>query len=259
MKKFFAGLTAVALAFGLCPFVGCDKEEVLDKMKGYGISDSISDLEISVESASVSIIQDEEFYVESNVKDLTVEDEGGCLRIVEEPNGKGSEESEIRIYIPDVTFSSVHADMGAGKFIVSCLRTYNLTMTLGAGESQFAELYVEDNTEIVGGVGKMTVLSGSLANLDWTMGVSTCSFTGKLVGISTIECGVGGCTLNLAGGKSEYTVELAVGLGGATVDGQKVSNGTMVGSGENFVDIVGGVGKVAVNFVAINDKVEDEL
>jgi hypothetical protein len=258
MKKFLASLTAVVSVFGACAFVGCDKEETLDKMKGYTLTDSIFDMEISVKSASVTIIQDYEFYVESNVKNLTVEDDDGCLRIVEDADGKGGAKGEIRIYIPEVALGSVHIDMGAGNLVASYLYAYNLALTLGAGNATFAKLVVEDNTEIVGGTGKVVVSDGSIANLDYTLGVGSCAFAGEILGDSTIKCGVGALTLNLFGNERDYSLEIATGLGGATVNGQKVSDGALVGTGKNFVDIVGGVGAVVVNFVERNGAETDE-
>lgn len=251
MKRLFT--TLLVGAFLLCG-VGCNKE-VADDMKTYILSDSIFDMQIEIKGATVELRKGEEFYVESNLKNLTVDDEDGCLTVIENGEGDTSGKGKVYIYTPDITFASVHAVTGAGNVRVAYLSAQNLFWTLGAGEIKINELYVEDNAEIIGGLGKLTVLDGVVNNLDMSLGVCECNFTAELTGNNTISCGVGNLQLNLAGLFEDYCVELQAGLGGATVDGKKVQDGTVVGSGDNFVDISGGVGGVAVCFIGDNETI----
>ncbi len=260
MKKWIAGaLVATTVVCGGL-FAGCNDDTVLENMKTYIVTDSIFDLEIEIKAATVEICKGEEFYVESNLKYLTVEDDGGCLSVVEggdEADRSGN--GKVYIYIPDVTLGSVHAETGVGKVLVSYLSAQNLYWELGAGETKMTELYIEDNTEIVGGAGSLSISGGVIHNLDMTVGVGKCSFTGELTGDSILSCGVGQLTLNLRGLKEDYCLEITTGLGGATVDGKSVTDGTVIGSGDNFIDVSGGVGGVSVNFIGESEKVEDDV
>lgn len=260
MKKWIAGaLVATTIVCGGL-LAGCNDDNVVDEMKTYIVTDSIFDLEIEIKAATVEIRKSEEFYVESNLKYLTVEDDGGCLSVIEggdEANRSGN--GKVYIYIPDVTLSSVHAETGAGKVLVSYLSAQNLYWQLGAGETKITELYIEDNAEIVGGAGALSVLDGAVHNLDMTVGVGECSFTGEITGDNTVSCGVGQLTLNLRGWKEDYCLEIATGLGGAKVNGKTVANGAVVGSGENFIDVSGGLGGVSVNFIGVSEKVEEDV
>lgn len=250
MKRLFTAFLAGALV--LCA-VGCDKDTSED-MKTYILSDSIFEMQIEIKSATVELRKGEEFYVESNLANLTVEDEDGCLTVIEKGEGDNFGK-KVYIYTPDITFASVHAQTYSGKVSVEYLSAQNFFWTVGAGETKITELYVEDNAEIIGGAGKLTVLNGAIHNLDMSLGVSECNFTAELTGDNTIACGVGNLNLNLAGLKEDYCVEIDVGVGGASVDGKKVQAGTVVGVGENFVDISGGVGGVAVCFIGDNETI----
>lgn len=259
MRKWLTGAVATALFFSAGFYAGCNKkdESLLEEMKTYVLTSDICHMQIEVKAANVQILTGEEFYVESNLKYLTVEDDGGCLSVVEGgEEGKRSGKGKVLIYIPAVTLGSVHAETGAGKVEVAYLSTQNLLWTLGAGEAKISELYVQDIAEISGGAGKLTVSSGSIHNLDMTLGVGECNFTGELTGENTLSCGVGQLQLSLRGKETSYCLEIATGLGGATVNGKAVSDGAMIGSGDTFVDISGGIGGVSVNFIGDEEVID---
>ena len=52
----------------------------------------------------------------------------------------------------------------------------------------------------------------------------------------------------LIGEEDDYKIELDKGIGEATLDGKEMSDDSVYGAGENYVEIDGGVGKLNITF-----------
>ena len=81
MLKYFLIVLAVILVVAL---VGCvSQPAVLDSTKTYSITKEIHSLNVEINAADFVIVQGDNFSVESNLKNLSVTEEDGVLKIVD--------------------------------------------------------------------------------------------------------------------------------------------------------------------------------
>ena len=55
-------------------------------------------------------------------------------------------------------------------------------------------------------------------------------------------------SLSLLGGEDDYFIKLDKGLGDATIDGQSMSDDSIFGTGDNRINIDGGIGSIDIDF-----------
>lgn len=242
----FGGIFA---ALGLTGFFFGDGSVGKD-MKDYTVSQDISSLKMNINAADLTIKTGEKFVLTSNLERLKAENKDGCLTINENfkfnVNYKGA---SLVLEIPeDFVFDKAEITTGAGKLTVETLSAGEVMLKLGAGEAVVNNLTALFKSYIDGGAGKITVNSGSLANLDLDMGVGELCLTSRLSGECELDYGVGNASLTLLGGRDEYRIDFEKGLGEARIDGNSVNDETVVGVGQNLVEIDGGVGKANVIF-----------
>ena len=238
------------LAFLLAP-VGCNRRNaVSDEKKTYEVSTSINSLEIKVNAADFTIERGEEFSVESNLTYLSVKEEYGTLMIEDlAPSNSNYANAELTVYIPENTvFDYVNIFTGAAKLTVESLSTDSMTLKLGAGDVRFGDLTVTSDADIEGGAGEITINGGTINNLDLEVGFGELNLTAQLLGDNDFELGLGESNITLIGSKDDYTVEIDKAVGSITVDGKSVTDFAIGGSGENHIDIEGGVGSINLKF-----------
>lgn len=85
---------------------------------------------------------------------------------------------------------------------------------------------------------------------------------GAIASISML-CGdedvVGELNLTLVGAQEDYCITMDKGLGTAIINGVKMEDDTVYGSGETTVEVDGGVGELKIGFApAADEKKEDE-
>ena len=122
----------------------------------------------------------------------------------------------------------------------------NLELNLGAGKTEANRIVATERAKIDGGAGYLAVRESELKDLDLDMGVGKVELGAKLLGNCQIDAGVGKLEINLQGVAEEYRVKVEKGLGSITLNGEKLSDGTMRGEGVNLIDIDGGVGAIEI-------------
>lgn len=258
--KYCAVTFAVLLTISIiCLIVGSllglsfilDNHDAVGELQKYTVSENVTQLKINISAAELEIISGDIFTVESNLKKLTVQENDGKLIISEKSNffNASLNNAYLKLTIPsDFVFSSASITTGAGKVSVDKLSSDNLILELGAGEVTVNNLIAQKNADINGGAGKVNINSGELNNLDLDIGVGQLNLIGKLTGDCEIDCGVGETNLTLTGNNSDYEINLDKGLGNATIDGVLFDRSSHYGSGQNSIDIDGGVGAVNIIF-----------
>ena len=242
----FGGILRIAGIFSF--FSG--NSAVLDDVKTYSVSQDITSIDIDISAADFKITSDSVFSVESNLEYLTVEENGRTLVIKETKKFKTNySDAVLNIYIPDGTvFENAEITTGAGIVSIDVLSAESLKLELGAGAVRIAELNASSKAEISGGAGEVNISGGTLYNIDLDMGVGELNLTAALLGESELNYGVGEANVVLVGTKDDYIIEIDKGLGDVTVDGSEMRDGSVYGSGDNEIDISGGVGAVKVSF-----------
>ena len=246
MKKLITILLTLLFVFAL---TSCENV-VLDEMKTYDVTKQINSLEVEIKAADFRIEQATEFSVESNLKYLSVKQENGVLKIVDEAKGSSNfNNARLTIQIPtDKVFESVSIKTGAGKLTVDTLTTGTMTLRLGAGETRFNKLIATQSASIEGGAGKTTIASGAIINLTLEMGAGEFNLVSLLAGNNRLKFGIGESNVTLYGTRADYKVDVEKGVGSITVDGQSVTSFSCDGNSENFVKIEGGVGAINLRF-----------
>lgn len=229
-----------------------DNNKVTRKLEELEIKNNASVLNIDVSSVNLIIKEGNYLKAETNNKYITIKQKQNSLSITEKKHHwfSNNKNKELIIYIPtNFSFENVVITAGASKVNVDKLSTNNLYLELGAGKVDINKLIVLKDTEIDGGAGKITIRSGDIHNLDLDMGVGSLSLTSKLTGNNYIDSGVGEMNLYLLGVLDDYRISLDKGIGSATIDGNNMSNDTKYGTGNNKLEIDGGVGSINIDFI----------
>ena len=245
-------LSAVAAFGGIFDFFNGNKDLVGDS-KSYSVSNDISALDIEIGAAELNIKIGDKFDIESNLKDLKVQEKNGKLIISQKERwfNISSEAAVLNIYIPENTeFKTADIATGAGKVTIQKLQAEEIDLELGAGAVIIENLISRRSADIDGGAGALTIEGGEIYNLDLNMGVGDLKLTGKLLGEADLDYGIGKTELNLIGNDYyDYSVILNKGIGKTTINGSTVSDGTVFGKGKTKIEIDGGIGENAILFL----------
>lgn len=247
---------AAAIVGGVVNFILSllDDDSVLDTVQTHTIehTDTIDSLDVEINAAEFAIRTGDAFAAESNLKKLTIATEGKTLRVQETTKkflGSAKKTPKLYLTIPkDFSFDRVSIVTGAGTFTVESLAAKTLSISFGAGKAVIDALTATEKATLDGGAGEMTIKSGTLNNMEFDMGVGKTTLTARILGNSRLHCGVGECNVTLVGGEAVYTVTAEKGLGNAQINGEKITNDTVFGTGENRLDIDGGIGAINVWF-----------
>lgn len=207
-------------------------------------------LDVDVAYSNLNIKIGKEFLAQTNNKNIQCKQDGNRLKI-KEKNLKWfakDSESDLTIYIPeDLKLEEVKINTGAGKVNIESLMAQKLELNLGAGEVRIGSINA-DEADIDTGAGKFTIESGNINNLDFDMGIGETNVTAKITGKSEIDTGIGAFTLKLLESEEHYRFNVDKGIGNITIGGKSISDNQKIGSGENFIDISGGIGKIKIDF-----------
>lgn len=225
------------------------------KLEDLKIKDNASILNIDVASANLTIKEGNYLKAKTNNEYITIKQEQNSLSITEKKYHwfSNNKNKELVIYIPtNFSFENVVISTGASKVNIEKLSTNNLYLELGAGKVDINNLIVLKDAKIDGGAGKITIKSGKIHNLDLDMGVGSLTLTSKLTGNNHIDSGVGEIDLHLLGTLDDYKISLDKGIGSATLDGNSMSDDVYYGTGNNKLDIDGGIGSINIDFISEN-------
>lgn len=247
----FAILLAVGIiggVLGLFGFFGGDA--VTKDLKVYSVPSGIHSIEVEINAADFKIAQGERFFVESNLKYLTVKAQNGALKIEETKKfGVTYADAVLTLYVPaSVELKKVEITTGAGRLTADRLSAAAIELELGAGEVRIDTLVATTCINIEGGAGKFTVSDGALRNLDLEMGVGQLNLTCALTGDSDLDLGVGESNITVLGNRDDYRLNIEKGIGNIALDGKSVSNIKENGKGKNSIEVNGGVGAINLKF-----------
>lgn len=212
----------------------------------------VLELDVNVKATSVKFQLTEEgapVQVETNNEYIDVWQNGDKLTVSEKGHGCfgwGSRGDLIVHLRKDVVLDDVKLEMGAGALNIDELATKRLRLNLGAGKTWIGRLRVLDSADIDGGAGVIELQSSEIKDLNLKLGVGKADLHAKLTGNNRIETGVGKADLSLEGKINDYKIVVDKGIGGVTIDGSDVGDGSVTGDGRTLVDISAGVGAVEI-------------
>lgn len=242
----------VGIVVGIINIIGLFGDDAVNEdVTVYEVPSDIKRLEIEINAADFTIKQGEKFFVESNLKHLTVKDKNGVLTVKETKKLSSTtyKNAVLILYVPaETVFEKADITTGAGRLTVDKLSADKVNFEFGAGEVKIDNLVANSNINIEAGAGEITISNGSLRNLDLEMGVGQLNLTSALIGESDLELGIGQSNITVLGNKDDYRLDIEKGIGNITVDGESVSNFENSGNRTNRIDISGGIGEIKLSF-----------
>lgn len=213
----------------------------------------ISILEIDINASNISIKKSDSFKVETNNKNIKVEEIDNKLIIKEnKKNWFKAKKYFLDIYLPNTIFEDVTIKNKAGKLQVEELISKEINLDLGAGKVDISYLKVEEIAKIKGGAGEINISSGMINNLDLEIGVGKLTLNSNLIGNNKIEAGIGEFNLKLYGTILDYEITPSKGLGTFKIQNEEIENNKVYGNGTNKIEINGGIGSIDINFYENN-------
>ena len=254
----FAIFLSVSIITGICSalltvtyfFSGDTSDEMTHE---YDITNTITSLSVNISAAELEIITGDKFNVETNHKYLKCEEKDDVLKISETRKLFASHPKGMKVILTipkECVLDYADIKTGAGSVTIDELLSNMLNIDLGAGELTAQRLDALYSAEIDGGAGSITINESRLNNAEIDMGVGELNLTGELSGKSSIDYGVGETNIVLLGTDNDYKIELDKGIGEATIDDIKMSDDSVYGTGENYIEIDGGVGELNITFKA---------
>ena len=247
-------LSAVGILGGIFLGGGREETDATGDMKTYAVASRISELKIHINAADLTIKEGGRFSVESNLKNLTVEEKNGCLILKDlttiKLNGSNAyKDAVLTVYVPAGTvFEKINLKTGAGRVTAGELRAETVDFELGAGDALIDTLVATKSADIEGGAGRIAISGGALHNLELGMGVGQLNLTSALTGECQLELGIGESNITLIGSREAYELDIEKGIGEIRVDGKVVSDYGSSGNGTAEVKIQGGIGAINVEF-----------
>lgn len=227
-------------------------DTALDTAKEFSPTEQVTEIYIDIIAADLTLKTGDTFAAETDSEYISFNQDGGRLEIKEKKHsliGDSTAEKLVLTLPKDgLQLKKAEINAGAGRINIEYLNAETLNMQLGAGEVSLSDLTVTDSCKINGGAGKITVTAASINDLELDMGVGELNMTAALFGESSLDCGVGEVKLTLLGKIQDYRLDIDKGIGSATVDGSAVNNEYSFGSGQNELEIDGGIGSIDINF-----------
>ena len=164
--------------------------------------------------------------------------------------------NRLTLEVPDIGFSCVDIDFGAGTANLSSLKSDSLIMCIGAGELTVDDVSCDYlATEV--GAGAASVKSGKVKEADFDVGMGQLSYNGYINDALDAEVGMGNITLQLWDSQEQHNYDLECSMGVITL-GQKEYGGLAFemefdnGADSNY-SLECGMGSINVSFEDIEN------
>ncbi len=225
-------------------------DDFITDMQDSVVDGTVNSLYVDIGAAEIKILSGDSFCVKSNLKDITVKNDGGTLNVIHKSRFNFSiNDAVVEIYIPTGhIFDSITLLNGAGVLEAETLSADIVKIDSGAGKADINNIIAKQKCHIDTGAGKLTVNNADINCLDLDIGTGKIEFKGLLSGDCNIDMGIGAVDIRLLGGKDRYCFDVDKGIGDMIIDGTSVSDGQTVGNGNCHIDISGGIGSLDVSF-----------
>ncbi len=223
------------------------------------VADTIKNLEIRVETASVVVkkavdelirVEVENLQREENLQDIdyTCEVQDQKLIVIYRVKGKKHlinfdwKEVQVILYLPEgKTFEHIVLEIGAGELdmrgvAISC---HDMVAEIGAGKLRVAHLSVTGRLDMQIGAGEAKMKETSVGILCLECGIGSCIYEGCVTKDIKVNCGVGSCKFHLNNKESEFDYDVSCALGSVRINKNSIQClGSRKISSSNNVDRV---------------------
>lgn len=228
-----------------------DISEDADKTTSLNIDEDLSVIDIDLLATNLYIKKGSTLKAATNNDKIVIEQKNNQLIIKEKKENRFNfdDKESLTVYIPDYLYDQVLINAGAGKVKIEQLKAKQFYLDLGAGNVIIDKIEITKKTIINSGAGKLEIKDGKLSNLDLDLGVGRAQITAKVTGNSKLDAGVGEIVVNLVGTKEDYQIVANKGIGDIKLEQQEMVEDNYYGTGNNKIDINGGVGSIKLDFV----------
>ena len=227
---------------------------VFDLFQGKQIENQIqydslmSSLDIDLKTANLEIKLGDKLLVSTTNKYVTTYQNNNNIVIKEKKHSLLSKDNnKVIITVPDnFLLDIVEIDITSGSIKIDKLETKRLNLDLGSGTTKINNLLVTDKTKIDCGSGKFLLNNGNLSNLNLDTGLGDTILNTKIIGNSNIETDIGKLELNLIGSLNDYELTIDKGVGSIKLNNESLKDKSVVGTGNNYLLIEGGIGLTSI-------------
>ncbi len=196
---------------------------------------------LKVEASEIT----EQFVCRTEGNELKIEDENLNRNFW----GVSEVTPEVILYLPeDIKLEEVTIETGINETKIDYLKANKVKIEMGVGKYQIDNL-IADYAKIQAGAGEATINNSDIEELKLDGGVGELKVTSRIETKADISCGMGRVELNLVGLPTNYQIKAHTGLGEFKVDGQKVFDNQVIGTGNSEVKVNAGVGQTTVSFI----------
>lgn len=208
----------------------------------------MSSLDIDLKTANLEIKLGDKLLVSTTNKYVTTYQNNNNIVIQEKKHSLLSKDNnKVIITVPDnFLLDIVEIDITSGSIKIDKLETKRLNLDLGSGTTKINNLLVTDKTKIDCGSGKFLLNNGNLSNLNLDTGLGDTILNTKIIGNSNIETDIGKLELNLIGSLNDYELTIDKGVGSIKLNNESLKDKSVVGTGNNYLLIEGGIGLTSI-------------
>ena len=208
----------------------------------------MSSLDIDLKTANLEIKLGDKLLVSTTNKYVTTYQNNNNIVIQEKKHSILSKDNnKVIITVPDnFLLDIVEIDITSGSIKIDKLETKRLNLDLGSGTTKINNLLVTDKTKIDCGSGKFLLNNGNLSNLNLDAGLGDTILNTKIIGNSNIETDIGKLELNLIGSLNDYELTIDKGVGSIKLNNESLKDKSVVGTGNNYLLIEGGIGLTSI-------------
>ncbi|MGN1352970.1 MAG: DUF4097 family beta strand repeat-containing protein [Bacilli bacterium] len=208
----------------------------------------MSSLDIDLKTANLEIKLGDKLLVSTTNKYVTTYQNNNNIVIKEKKHSLLSKDNnKVIITVPDnFLLDIVEIDITSGSIKIDKLETKRLNLDLGSGTTKINNLLVTDKTKIDCGSGKFLLNNGNLSNLNLDTGLGDTILNAKIIGNSNIETDIGKLELNLIGSLNDYELTIDKGVGSIKLNNESLKDKSVVGTGNNYLLIEGGIGLTSI-------------
>lgn len=258
VSAILGGIFIAVNAFGLVngknrPVISEDYKVIAETSDGIVEEFNPRLIDIEVSATELEIRVAEKFKIETNNSDIKYREDGDRLKIVENEENKWwfigkNFDSKLIVYLPEKEngYEEIRIKAGAGRIFIDKLNTKRFELDQGAGKVVISNLIVLEEAKLEGGAGEISIESGKIKNLRLNQGVGKTSIKAELIGNTDIDSGIGALFLDLELPKEAYRFKIEKGIGKVTLNDVKINSDAVIGDGENYIKIDGGIGSINV-------------
>jgi len=212
----------------------------------------IQEIDIEATTSNIVIQSGKKFLVETkNLKSNFSSKVRNNILKVEEENSrfqKKENRGTIIVTIPNETIlNKLTIDTGTGKLEMNEIKVQELELDHGTGDVEIYNSTFE-TSEIDAGVGEIYIRNSTFKNSKIDAGIGVIDMEANLIGNNQINSGIGDIKLTLLGLEEDYTIKTEKGIGNITINDQKKNSSTTYGTGNNIIEVEGGIGSIFIYF-----------